>query len=136
MAHVGTDSPLSAGAARTGRLRVECSRDGQTRLFMRFRADSYIVKIESQQWKTLIIAEYQIARKKNSANSRHSNVERGLVLVVGIEPTFSYGLTAKKGRGDYYPLVSEPFIQPFFRRGRDASDSAKKTIASVRLIFS
>ena len=49
----------------------------------------------------------------NSANSRHSNVERGLVLVVGIEPTFSYGLTAKKGRGDYYPLVSEPFIQPF-----------------------
>ena len=117
-------------------IKMEMNRGGYLHFFMRFRADSYIVKIESQQWKTLIIAEYQIARKKNSANSRHSNVERGLVLVVGIEPTFSYGLTAKKGRGDYYPLVSEPFIQPFFRRDRDASDSAKRTIASVRLIFS
>ena len=117
-------------------IKMEMNRGGHLHFFMRFRANSYIVKIESQQWKTLIIAEYQIARKKNSANSRHSNVERGLVLVVGIEPTFSYGLTAKKGRGDYYPLVSEPFIQPFFRRGRDASDSAKRTIASVRLIFS
>ena len=116
-------------------IKMEMNRGGHLHFFMRFRANSYIVKIESQQWKTLIIAEYQIARKKNSANSRHSNVERGLVLVVGIEPTFSYGLTTKKGRGDYPPLVSEPFIQPFFRRGRDASDSAKRTIASVRLIF-
>ena len=74
MAHVGTDSPLSTGAARTGRLRVECSRDGQTRLFLRFFcafALAKLAKMEAQHRQTLKNSRILIAREKNSVDSPH-----------------------------------------------------------------
>ena len=74
MAHVGTDSPLSTGAARTGRLRVECSRDGQTRLLMRFFcafALAKLAKMEAQHRQTLKNSRILIAREKNSVDSPH-----------------------------------------------------------------